>query len=114
MGIGLQAPAGKSSVLQALALLHQTAREHEWSTHLMLNGCSIQLGTVSDVVDKVCQIIARVRGFRDRPDCDVIVYLWDNMDAIFKKGKFPYVWNDDEANQSSIVQDIYRKRKFCK
>ena len=45
--------SGKSSVLQALALLHQTMRDHEWSTRLMLNGSAIQLGTVSDVVDKV-------------------------------------------------------------
>lgn len=45
--------SGKSSVLQALALLHQTMREHEWSTRLMLNGAAIRLGTVSDVVDKV-------------------------------------------------------------
>lgn len=45
--------SGKSSVLQALVLLHQTIREHEWSTRLMLNGAAIRLGTVSDVVDKV-------------------------------------------------------------
>lgn len=45
--------SGKSSVLQALVLLHQTMREHEWSTRLMLNGDSIKLGTVSDVIDKV-------------------------------------------------------------
>ncbi len=45
--------SGKSSVLQALALLHQTMREHEWSTRLMLNGTVLRLGTVSDVVDKV-------------------------------------------------------------
>lgn len=45
--------AGKSSVLQALVLLHQTMRAHEWSTRLMLNGAAIRLGTVSDVVDKV-------------------------------------------------------------
>lgn len=45
--------SGKSSVLQALVLLHQTMREHEWSTRLMLNGAAIKLGTVSDVVDKV-------------------------------------------------------------
>ncbi len=45
--------SGKSSVLQALVLLHQTMREHEWSTRLMLNGSSIQLGTVADVVDEV-------------------------------------------------------------
>ncbi len=45
--------SGKSSVLQALALLHQTIREHEWSTRLMLNGGALRLGTVADVVDQV-------------------------------------------------------------
>lgn len=45
--------SGKSSVLQALVLLQQTMREHEWSKRLMLNGESLQLGTVADVVDKV-------------------------------------------------------------
>lgn len=45
--------SGKSSVLQALVLLHQTIREHEWSTRLILNGESLKLGTVTDVVDKV-------------------------------------------------------------
>ena len=45
--------SGKSTVLQALVLLHQTIREHEWSTRIMLNGRSLQLGTVRDVVDKV-------------------------------------------------------------
>ena len=44
--------SGKSSVLQALVLLHQTMREHEWSMRLMLNGASIRMGTVTDVVDK--------------------------------------------------------------
>lgn len=45
--------SGKSSVLQALALLQQTMREHEWSTRLVLNGVSARLGVVSDVVDQV-------------------------------------------------------------
>ena len=45
--------SGKSSVIQALALLQQTIQGHEWSTRLILNGDSIKLGTVSDVVDKV-------------------------------------------------------------
>ncbi len=45
--------SGKSSVLQALVLLHQTIREHEWSVRLMLNGNTIRLGTVSDVIDQV-------------------------------------------------------------
>ena len=45
--------SGKSSGLQSLVLLHQTMREHEWSTRLLLNGASLKLGTVLDVVDKI-------------------------------------------------------------
>lgn len=45
--------SGKSSVMQALVLLHQTMREHEWSSRLMLNGSTIHLGTAADVIDKV-------------------------------------------------------------
>ncbi len=45
--------SGKSSVLQALVLLHQTMREQEWSTRLMLNGGTVRLGTVTDVIDQV-------------------------------------------------------------
>ena len=45
--------SGKSSVLQSIALLHQTMREHEWSTRLMLNGSLTRLGTVTDVVDQL-------------------------------------------------------------
>jgi predicted ATPase len=45
--------SGKSSILQALVLLHQTMREHEWSIRLMLNGDTLKLGTVLDVVDKI-------------------------------------------------------------
>ena len=42
-----------SELLQALVLLHQTMREHEWSTRLLLNGAALRMGTVTDVVDKV-------------------------------------------------------------
>ncbi len=49
---GLNA-SGKSSVLQALALLHQTMREREWSTRLGLNGSDVRLGAATDVVDDV-------------------------------------------------------------
>ena len=45
--------SGKSSVLQALVLLHQTMREHERSSRLMLNGATIRLGTATDIVDQV-------------------------------------------------------------
>lgn len=45
--------SGKSSILQALVLLHQTMRDHEWSDRLVLNGDVAQLGTVSDIVDQI-------------------------------------------------------------
>jgi predicted ATPase len=45
--------SGKSSVLQAMVLLHQTILNHEWSTRLQLNGSELELGTVGDVVDQV-------------------------------------------------------------
>ena len=45
--------SGKSTVLQALVLLHQTMLENEWATRLMLNGSIAKLGTVTDVVDQV-------------------------------------------------------------
>ncbi len=45
--------SGKTSVLQALVLLHQTMRGHEWSSRLMLNGETLGLGTVADVIDEV-------------------------------------------------------------
>lgn len=49
---GLNA-SGKSTVLQALVLLHQTVRDHEWSERLLLNGTALQLGAVRDVIDQV-------------------------------------------------------------
>ena len=42
--------SGKSSVLQALVLLHQTMQENEWSPRLSLNGNIVRLGAMSDVV----------------------------------------------------------------
>ncbi len=45
--------SGKSTVLQAMVLLHQTLLDHEWSTRLQLNGSEMKLGTVTDVIDKV-------------------------------------------------------------
>ena len=45
--------SGKSSILQALVLPHQTMQENEWSTRLILNGTAADLGTATDVIDKV-------------------------------------------------------------
>ena len=48
---GLNA-SGKSSIIQSLAMLHQTIVDHEWSQALLLNGSAIRLGNVDDVVDQ--------------------------------------------------------------
>lgn len=48
-----QNASGKSTVMQALGLLHQTMREQEWASRLMLNGETLNLGTASDVVDQL-------------------------------------------------------------
>lgn len=45
--------SGKSSVLQALILLHQAIRENGSTNRLKLNGSIIQLGTVFDVVNQM-------------------------------------------------------------
>ena len=44
--------SGKSSVMQALALLQQTMRENEWSSRLLLNGDTVRLGTAADVINQ--------------------------------------------------------------
>ena len=69
--------SGKSSVLQALVLLHQTMREHEWSSRLMLNGTAVRLGTVADVIDQV-----HSRRIRGRRACEIA--LIDGDDAYFQ------------------------------
>ena len=69
---GLNA-TGKSSVLQAFALLHQTVREHEWSSRLMLNGNAVRLGTAGDVIDQVTGRLGCGIGLVD----DDAEYQWD-------------------------------------
>ena len=64
--------SGKSSVMQALVLLHQTMHEHEWSSRLMLNGTAVELGTVADVIDQV----------HGRRSCEIA--LWDDDASYFR------------------------------
>lgn len=65
----------------------------------------------ADVMDKVSQVVGRVRGFRNRPDCDVVVYLWDRIDRLNKVGNFPYVWDLSARPSDSIVSDLFNKSK---
>lgn len=81
--------SGKSSVIQALVLLYQTMREHEWSTRLMLNGEAIRLGTVFDVVDQVHGRNTFKIGIID----DETHYLWTFFD-------------EDRSEMSMAVESI--------
>lgn len=44
---------GKSTILQVLAVLYQTAVESEWNKTLSLNASNISLGSADDVIDKI-------------------------------------------------------------
>ena len=66
--------SGKSSVIQALVLLHQTVHGYEWSTRLILNGTGVQLGTMGDVVDTVH---GRRRSFSIGLLDDDTAYRWE-------------------------------------
>lgn len=44
---------GKSTILQALAILNQTSVESEWNKSLLLNAATITLGAVNDVIDQI-------------------------------------------------------------
>src|SRR5690242_7572694 len=44
--------AGKSTVIQTLALLKQTISANEWATAIQLNGKSVALGAIADVVNR--------------------------------------------------------------
>ena len=62
--------SGKSTVLQALGLLHQTVKDAYWSSRLLLNGSVLRLGRASDVIDQVygrrtCSITLIDRGIGD-------------------------------------------------
>lgn len=45
--------SGKSSIIQALSLLHQSVVDAEWSGSLVLDGSTQTLGTDKDIIDKV-------------------------------------------------------------
>lgn len=90
--------SGKSTVLQALVLLHQTILDHEWSTRLQLNGSEIQLGTVTDVVDKV-------HGRRDFK----IGLTYDEMTV---KWVFSYEGDEDKHAMSAEVASVQVNDNF--
>ena len=113
---GLNA-SGKSSVLQAIVLLHQTMREHEWSTRLVLNGAGVRLGTASDVVGRIGFEIAleddenvyRWMFGGDRRDMSMEVHLVAVNDRTFKlPSELRYLLPPDEAEPASSLTRALR------
>lgn len=80
--------SGKSSILQALVLLNQTMREHEWSTRLALNGAGVRLGAMPDVVDSA----SGRNSFEIALEYDASVYEW--------------AFHGDRHDRSMVVQNV--------
>ncbi len=107
---GLNA-SGKSSILQAIVLLHQTMREHEWSTRLVLNGAAVRLGTASDVAGRAGFEIAledEENSYRwvfggNRRDMSMDVRLVAVKDRTFRSPQeLRYLLPPDEAEAASL------------
>ena len=49
--------SGKSSVIQALVLLHQAMREHEWSSNILLNGNTMEFLRAVHTGDGLVQVL---------------------------------------------------------
>ncbi len=108
---GLNA-SGKSSVLQAIVLLHQTMREHEWSTRLVLNGAGVRLGTASDVAGGASFEIGleydenfyRWAFGGDRPEMSMQVRLVAvNGNMVERPQELRYLLPPDEAEAASSL-----------
>lgn len=94
--------SGKSSLLQALVLLHQTINENDRSSRLLLNGEILKLGTVQDVVNKI----------HGRQDFELIITNDDGIchwkffgDRSEMSMKIEYI--DKDTNHNYAEQDLY-------
>lgn len=120
--------SGKSSLLQALVLLHQTINDNEWSNRLVLNGDILKLGTVQDVVNKIYgrhefeiairadDIDHRWRFQGERPEMSMsISYLEDGsnsvwVDDLFRLLPFPEESSHNIASQIEELSYITAER----
>jgi len=101
--------SGKSTVMQPLILLHQTIREHEWSTRLMLNGDAIRLGTVADVIDQIHGRDAFDVALLD----DEVMYRWTftgERAEMSMAATSVHVGDGDEDNPSSLHRLLPRSQ----
>ena len=89
--------AGKSSVMQALTLLHQTMRVHEWSSRLMLNGDIMRLGMVADIIDQE----------HGRRDCEIALH---DGDAAW----FAWEFEGERNDMSMAVHRSYGETASCR
>ncbi|MFP2203964.1 DUF3696 domain-containing protein [Enterobacter ludwigii] len=121
--------SGKSSLIQSILVLNQTMHLNEWSKKLILNGSNINLGTVSDVIDKVNGRNAIKIKFSD--DENVVSWTFsgersqlsmqiDNVQIDSKIVESPSILQDllpPEFNDSNIVSTLrdmtYIKAERC-
>lgn len=111
---GLNA-AGKSTTLQALSLLHQTAVESEWNTRLILNGSTIALGAASDVIDT----LSGRKEFRIGVESDTFECFW-TMQSEGKKDELSVpikaiTWREAPEWQSvpfEVTEQEHRQRLY--
>ncbi len=118
---GLNA-SGKSSVLQALVLLHQTMYEHEWSTRLALNGNAFRLGTMTDVLDELSARNSFEIGLEDDANYYEWIFFGDRRDMsmdirriaingreFLKPQELRYLLPPDELPSDERVESIFSK-----
>ena len=102
--------SGKSSVLHALALLHQTMHRRNYSGAIELNGNVVRLGSATDVIDQV-----RGQGFFTIRLLDAETeYLWKfvptNSDDSFMIKSIIIDGNDFERQLQSVpIQSLFPK-----
>jgi len=108
---GLNA-SGKSSILQALLLLHQTAVDNKFSDSLLLHGSVVRLGTAGDVIDKVNgrdELTIKLSTDKDS-------FLWrfnatDRDKLVIPLQDVEYCYTDDgiyKSEKKMVGKDFYR------
>lgn len=107
---GLNA-SGKSTILQALSLLHQTVVEGEWNTKLILNDSTIALGAASDVIDT----LSGRKEFRIGVESDTFECFWEMQSEQSQELSVPIktiVWREAPEWQSVSVDVTEQQQRL--
>lgn len=98
--------AGKSTIIQAIALLNQSILETLNGTHLVLNGFNLSLGTAGDILNKV----SGQRNIKLGLDTDDITCQWDfEIEDRRKQLSLPikdFYWRDSQKQSPFASTDV--------